>query len=103
MRELQDNFYNKVGIKTGLTRLGPGGRRRLTRAKSGKRKQRSQSLGNRELLPLLAIVLDSKSQGRSYRDRRPSPEKAKGLGVKMSSWFAEVLLVVGTSQAPQQS
>ena len=30
MQKLQDEFHNKVGIKTGLTRIGPG-RRRLTR------------------------------------------------------------------------
>ena len=46
MRELQDNFYNKVGTKTGLTRLGPGGRRRLTRAEWQAEKQKSRALAN---------------------------------------------------------
>ena len=94
MQKLQDEFHNKVGIKTGLTRIGPG-RRRLTRdAWQAEQKSKRRLLPMRKLLQLLAIVLVSKSQGRSYRDRRPSPRESEGVrgqDVRLVLWSSRWL------------
>lgn len=89
MRELQDNFYNKVGIKTGLTRLGPGGRRRLTRAEWQAEKQKSRALANAKAVASSGYRAGlKKAKAEATEIVAQAQEKAKGLGVKMSGWFA---------------
>ena len=89
MRELQDNFYNKVGIKTGLTRLGPGGRRRLTRAEWQAEKQKSRALANAKAVASSGYRAGiKKAKTEATEIVAQAQEKAKGLGVKMSGWFA---------------
>ena len=89
MRELQDNFYNKVGIKTGLTRLGPGGRRRLTRAEWQAEKQKSRAFANAKAVASSGYRAGlKKAKAEATEIVAQAQEKAKGLGVKMSGWFA---------------
>ena len=89
MRELQDNFYNKVGIKAGLTRLGPGGRRRLTRAEWQAEKQKSRALANAKAVASSGYRAGlKKAKAEATEIVAQAQEKAKGLGVKMSGWFA---------------
>ena len=89
MQKLQDDFHNKVGIKTGLTRLGPGGRRRLTRAEWQAEKQKSRALANAKAVASSGYRAGiKKAKAEATEIVAQAQEKAKGLGVKMSGWLA---------------
>ena len=95
MRELQDNFYEKVAMRSGLTRLGPA-RTRDTRQVWKAKQQNAEALAKK----LKAIEDTKKVAASGYRAgvkrefRKPKPrrsrssprhkKKAKGLG----NWLA---------------
>lgn len=88
MRKVQDDFYNKVGIKTGLTRLGPG-RRRLTREQWKKEQQQAKAFANAKAVAASGYRAGiKKAKADATEIVAQAQEKAKGLGVKMSGWLA---------------
>ena len=69
MQKLQDEFHNKVGIKTGLTRIGPG-RRRLTRDAWQAEQKQAKAFANAKAVAASGYRAGiKKAKGRSYRDR----------------------------------
>lgn len=92
MREFQDNFYKKVGIKTGLTRLGPG-RRRLTRGEWKAEQQQAKAFADAKAVAKKGLKDGyrkgiEKAKTEATEIVAQAQESAKGLGVKMAGWFS---------------
>ena len=101
MRELQDNFYEKVAMRSGLTRLGPA-RTRDTRQVWKAKQQNAEALAKK----LKAIEDTKKVAASGYRagvkgssgspspgdrDRRPGTKESQGVGKlvgRSSQWLA---------------
>ena len=88
MQKLQDEFHNKVGIKTGLTRIGPG-RRRLTRDAWQAEQKQAKAFANAKAVAASGYRAGiKKAKAEATEIVAQAQEKAKGLGVKMSGWFS---------------
>ena len=93
MQKLQDEFHNKVGIKTGLTRIGPVVAVWLVMpGKQSKSKRRL--LPMRKLLQLLAIVLVSKAKAEATEivaQAQRESEGVRGQDVRLVLWSSRWL------------
>ena len=88
MQKLQDEFHNKVGIKTGLTEVGPG-RRRLTRDAWQAEQKQAKAFANAKAVAASGYRAGiKKAKAEATEIVAQAQEKAKGLGVKMSGWFS---------------
>lgn len=88
MQKLQDEFHNKVGIKTGLTRIGPG-RRRLTRDAWQAEQKQAKAFANAKAVAASGYRAGiKKAKTEATEIVAQAQEKAKGLGVKMAGWFS---------------
>ena len=92
MQKLQDEFHNKVGIKTGLTRIGPG-RRRLTRDQWKAEKAQARFFANAKAVAKVASKQGYKDGIHKAEEKakaiiQEAQEQAKGLGSKIGGWLA---------------
>lgn len=87
MREIQNDFHNKVGIQNGLTRLGPG-RRRLSRAGWQAERAQARGLANAKAVARMGYK-DGVSKGLEKAKEEATKiiaeaqQQAKGFGTKV--------------------
>lgn len=81
-------FVDRMG-KYFSSLLGPGGRRRLTRAEWQAEKQKSRALANAKAVASSGYRAGlKKAKAEATEIVAQAQEKAKGLGVKMAGWFS---------------
>lgn len=87
MREIQDDFHNQVGIKNGLTRLGPG-RRRLSRPAWKAEKAQAKAFANSKAWAKKGYKAGvakgiAAAKEEAAKIIAEAQEQAKGFGVKV--------------------
>lgn len=95
MREFQDDFYNKVGMKNGLARLGPG-RRRLTRGEWNREKAQAKAFANAKAVASSGYRAGVKKGVKEAQEQaqeiiNQAQEESKKLGAKVGSWWTGVV------------
>lgn len=95
MREFQDDFYNKVGMKNGLARLGPG-RRRLTRGEWNREKAQAKAFANAKAVASSGYRAGVKKGVKEAQEQaqeiiNQAQEESKKLGAKVGGWLTGVM------------
>lgn len=99
MRLLQDEFYEKVGIYSGLARLGPG-RRRLSRSEW--KAEQQESLSKAKMLEKLQNLKAVAEKG-FLKGYKSGKEKAKIEGMQAGEHIGSILAgILGGFHAPTE-